>query len=198
VSDLRQHRQQPGLDRVLIDEQTVQQRVAQLGEEIGAYYSGRQPLLVGVLTGAFIFMADLARHMRIPLTIDFMAVSSYGHATVSSGVVRIIKDLDRAIEGQSILVVEDVVDSGRTLSYLIDVLQRRNPADIRIVTLLRKRKQDAIPVKVDWVGFDIPDEFVVGYGLDVAERFRNLPFIAVGKSGCPGSLGVGTTLEGLL
>ncbi len=198
MSDLRQHRQQPELDRVLIDEQTLQQRVAQLGEEIGAYYSGRQPLLVGVLTGAFIFMADLARHMRIPLTIDFMAVSSYGHATVSSGVVRIIKDLDRAIEGQFLLIVEDVVDSGRTLSYLIDVLQRRNPADIRIVTLLRKRKQDAIPVKVDWVGFDIPDEFVVGYGLDVAERFRNLPFIAVGKSACQGSLGVGTILERLL
>jgi len=170
----------PGeLERVLIDEATLQERVAALGREIAQVYRGQRPVLVGVLTGAFVFMADLVRHLPIDLDIDFMAVSSYGQATVTSGVVRIIKDLDRPIEGRDVLLVEDIVDSGLTLQYLLDVLRRRNPRSLRVVVLLRKQKPEAIQVPVDWVGFDIPDEFVVGYGLDAAGRFRNLPFIAV-------------------
>lgn len=167
------------LERVLIDEATLQRRVAELGEEIAREYHGKRPVLIGVLTGAFVFMADLVRHMPIELDIDFMAVSSYGQATVTSGVVRIIKDLDRPIEGRDVLLVEDIIDSGLTLQYLLDVLQRRNPRRLRVAVLLRKQKPGATQVPVDWVGFDIPDEFVVGYGLDAAGRFRNLPFIAV-------------------
>lgn len=170
----------PGeLERVLIDEATLQKRVAELGNEIAQAYRGQRPVLIGVLTGAFVFMADLIRHLPIELDVDFMAVSSYGQATVTSGVVRIIKDLDRPIEGRDVLLVEDIVDSGLTLQYLLDVLRRRNPRSLRVVVLLRKQKPEAIQVPVDWVGFDIPDEFVVGYGLDAAGRFRNLPFIAV-------------------
>lgn len=171
--------EQLGLERVLIDEETLQRRVAQLGAEISAYYQGKRPLLVGVLTGAFVFMADLVRHMPIPLGIDFIAVSSYGQATVTSGVVRILKDLDRPVEGEHILLVEDIVDSGLTLKYLSDLLRRRNPASLKVVALLRKQKEGALEVPIDWVGFEIPDEFVVGYGLDVGGRFRNLPFVAV-------------------
>jgi hypoxanthine phosphoribosyltransferase len=170
---------QEGIAHVLIDEPTLRQRVGELAREIRAYYRDRQPLLVGVLTGAFVFMADLSRELNIPVKIDFIAVSSYGNAMSSSGVVRILKDLDRAAEGESILIVEDIIDSGRTLNYLIELLQQRNPADIRIVALLKKRTREAIPIPVNWVGFEIPDEFVVGYGLDMAERYRNLPFIAV-------------------
>lgn len=168
-----------GISHILIDERTLQWRISELAREIRDYYSDRQPLLVGVLKGAFVFMADLAREMKIPLKIDFIAVSSYGNATTSSGVVRILKDLDRAAEGESILIVEDIIDSGHTLNYLIELLQQRNPADIRIVALLKKQKDAFVPVSADWVGFEIPDEFVVGYGLDVAERYRNLPYIAV-------------------
>ncbi|MCM8748029.1 hypoxanthine phosphoribosyltransferase [Thermomicrobiaceae bacterium CFH 74404] len=179
VQDDRVLAEKLGLERVLIDEETLQRRVGELGQEITGYYQGKRPLLIGVLTGAFVFMADLVRHMPIPLSIDFMAVSSYGQATVTSGVVRIIKDLDRPIEGEHILLVEDIVDSGLTLKYLSDVLRRRNPASFKVVALLRKQKAGALEVPIDWVGFDIPDEFVVGYGLDVAGKFRNLPFVAV-------------------
>lgn len=170
-----------GLERVLIDEDALGQRIRELGDEVGAAYGDSRPLLIGVLTGAFIFMGDLSRRMGIPLEVDFMAVSSYGQATESSGVVRIVKDLERSIEGQHVLIVEDIIDSGLTLQYLIDTLQRRNPASIRVVALLRKEKPDAIEVPVDWVGFEIPDEFVVGYGLDKAGQYRNLPFIAVAQ-----------------
>lgn len=170
-----------GLDRVLIDEDTLKGRVAELGREIGAYYGDRCPLLVGVLTGAFVFMADLSRAMAVPLRVDFMAVSSYGLGTTTSGAVRILKDLDRSIEGEHLLVVEDIIDSGLTLEYLLDGLRRRNPADIRLVALLEKTKERAATVRADWVGFEIPDEFVVGYGLDIAERYRNLPFIAIAR-----------------
>jgi hypoxanthine phosphoribosyltransferase len=170
-----------GLERVLIDESSLGSRVDELGIEVGAAYEDSRPLLIGVLTGAFIFMGDLSRCMRIPLDIDFMAVSSYGASTESSGVVQIVKDLNRPIEGRDVLIVEDIIDSGLTLQYLIDTLQRRNPASIKVVALLRKDKPDAIDVPVDWVGFDIPDEFVVGYGLDKAGEYRNLPFIAVAK-----------------
>ncbi len=170
------------LERVLIDEETLQRRVAELGQEIAQAYQGQRPVLVGILTGAFVFMADLIRHLPIELDVDFMAVSSYGQATVTSGIVRILKDLDRPIEGRDVLLVEDIVDSGLTLEYLLDVLRRRNPRSLRVVVLLKKQKPDARHVPVDWVGFEIPDEFVVGYGLDAAGRFRNLPFIAVYRS----------------
>ncbi|MEX2425192.1 MAG: hypoxanthine phosphoribosyltransferase [Thermomicrobiaceae bacterium] len=178
LMDIRLHR---GLDRVLIDEGALADRVQELGDEIGVVYQQTTPLLVGVLTGAFVFMADLSRRMGVPLDVDFMAVSSYGQATESSGVVRIVKDLDRSIEGRDLLIVEDIIDSGLTLQYLIDSLERRNPASIRVVALLRKEKPDAINVPVNWVGFEIPDEFVVGYGLDKSGQYRNLPFIAVAK-----------------
>lgn len=177
IREIRLHR---GLSRVLIDEETLQKRVAELGREISAYYGDRKPLLIGVLTGGFMFMADLARSMEIPLRIEFMAVSSYGSATSTSGVVRILKDLDHPIEGEHILLVEDIIDSGLTLNYLREVLRGRNPADIRLVSLLRKQRERLAPVEVDWVGFEIPDEFVLGYGLDGAGKFRNLPFIAIG------------------
>lgn len=170
-----------GLERVLIEESALEQRVQELGDEVGSEYQGSPPLLIGVLTGAFIFMGDLSRRMGVPLDVDFMAVSSYGKATESSGVVRIVKDLNRSIEGRHVLIVEDIIDSGLTLQYLIDTLQRRNPASMRVVALLRKDKPDAIDVPVDWVGFDIPDEFVVGYGLDKAGQYRNLPFIGVAQ-----------------
>jgi hypoxanthine phosphoribosyltransferase len=132
-----------------------------------------------VLTVAVAFMTDLMREMTVPVTLDFMAVSSYGAATTSSGVVRILKDLNDDIEGRRVLVVEDIVDSGLTLQYLLDVLERRNPADIKVVSLLKKEKPGAIEVQVDRIGFTIPDEFVVGYGLDYAGRYRNLPYVGV-------------------
>ena len=178
LTDTPLHR---GLERVLIDEATLETRVAELGDELGSVYRDSPPLLIGVLNGAFIFMSDLSRRMSVPLEVDFMAVSSYGQATESSGIVRIIKDLERSIEGRDVLIVEDIIDSGLTLQYLIDTLQRRNPSSIRVVALLRKKKPEAIDVPVDWVGFEIPDEFVVGYGLDKAGQFRNLPVIAVAQ-----------------
>lgn len=170
-----------GLDRVLIDEEALARRVRELGDEVAGAYTDTRPLLIGVLTGAFIFMSDLSRRMAVPLDVEFMAVSSYGQATETSGVVRILKDLDKSIEGRDVLIVEDIIDSGLTLQYLVDTLRRRNPASLRIVALLRKDKPDAVNVPVDWVGFEIPDEFVVGYGLDKAGRYRNLPFIAVAQ-----------------
>ncbi len=176
LQDIRLHR---GLERILIDEVTLQTRIDDLGQEIGEFYRDDEPLLIGVLTGGFMFMSDLTRALRVPLKVDFMAVSSYGDASSTSGVVRIIKDLDRPIEGRRVLIVEDIIDSGLTLSYLIDVLGRRQPIDIRLVALLKKDRPRAVEVNVDWVGFEIPDEFVVGYGLDYAGKFRNLPFIAI-------------------
>jgi hypoxanthine phosphoribosyltransferase len=179
VSKLLDIRLHSGLERILIDEETLSRRVTELGREIGELYGNCHPLLIGVLTGGFMFMADLSRSMAVPLRVDFMAVSSYGDATSTTGVVRILKDLDRTIENRHILIVEDIIDSGLTLSYLVDVLRRRKPADIRIVALLKKERPRTVVVEADWVGFEIPDEFVVGYGLDFAGKYRNLPFIAV-------------------
>jgi len=179
VSSLRDISLHSGLECVLIEEETLQRRVAELGREIGEFYGDQHPLLIGVLTGGFMFMADLSRSMAVPLLVDFMAVSSYGDATSTTGVVRILKDLDRSIEGRHVLIVEDIIDSGLTLSYLVDVLRRRKPADIRIVALLKKARTRAVAVDADWVGFEIPDAFVVGYGLDYAGKYRNLPFIAI-------------------
>lgn len=168
-----------GVAKILITEQELQRRIYELGRELDRRYEGKAPLMVGVLNGAVAFMTDLMRAMTVPVEVDFMAVSSYGASTKSSGVVRIIKDLNNEIEDRDVLVVEDIVDSGLTLQYLLDVLQRRNPASLEVVALLRKNKPDAIDVRVDLAGFDIPDEFVVGYGLDYAERYRNLPYVAV-------------------
>jgi hypoxanthine phosphoribosyltransferase len=168
-----------GVARILIDAEKIRERTVELAKVLDEEYGSDVPLLVGVLNGAVAFMTDLMRAMTIPLEIDFMAVSSYGAATESSGVVRILKDLDREIEGRRIVVVEDIVDSGLTLQYLLDVLQRRNPRDVRVVALLKKEKPDALEVPVDQIGFTIPDEFVIGYGLDYAGKYRNLPYVAV-------------------
>jgi len=167
------------VSEVLIDEDRLRARVAELGEEISADYAGRDLLLVGVLKGAVFFMADLMRHLTIPCEIDFMAISSYGDSTDSSGVVRILKDLDINIEGRHVLVVEDIIDSGLTLSYLIRNLEAREPATLEICALLTKPERREIDVPVRYVGFEIPNRFVIGYGLDFAERYRNLPYVGV-------------------
>ena len=172
-------RREHGVARILLSEESIQKRIRELATDVDSWFPEETPLLVGVLTGAVSFMTDLMRALSIPMVVDFMAVSSYGAATKSSGVVRILKDLNDEIEGRHVVVVEDIVDSGLTLQYLLDVLQRRNPASLRVVALLKKEKPDAIEVKVDLIGFTIPDEFVIGYGLDYAGEYRNLPYVAV-------------------
>src|SRR5947199_4908487 len=164
---------------VLIDQDTLQRRIAELGEEISADYAGRDLLLVGVLKGAVFFMADLMRKLTIPCEVDFMAISSYGASTDSSGVVQILKDLDINIEGRHVLVVEDIIDSGLTLSYLMRNLQSREPATLEICALLTKPTRREIDVPVRYVGFETPNRFVIGYGLDFGERYRNLPYVGV-------------------
>jgi hypoxanthine phosphoribosyltransferase len=164
---------------VLIEADALRARVAELGEEISAYYEGRDLLLIGVLKGAVFFMADLMRHLTVPCEVDFMAISSYGAQTDSSGVVRILKDLDINIEGRNVLVVEDIIDSGLTLSYLMRNLESREPASLEVCALLTKPGRREIDVPVRWIGFEIPNRFVIGYGLDFAERYRNLPYVGV-------------------
>jgi hypoxanthine phosphoribosyltransferase len=164
---------------VLIDRETLAGRVAELGAEISADYEGRDLLLIGVLKGAVFFMADLMRHLTVPCEVDFMAISSYGDATDSSGIVRILKDLDINIEGRHVLVVEDIIDSGLTLSYLMRNLESREPESLEICALLTKPSRREIDVAVRWIGFEIPNKFVIGYGLDFAERYRNLPYVGV-------------------
>ena len=167
------------ISETLIDEETLKARVAELGEEISNDYARLDVLLVGVLKGAVFFMSDLMRHLTIPCEIDFMAISSYAGQTESSGVVRILKDLDMSIEGRHVLVVEDIIDSGLTLSYLMRNLESREPASLEICALLTKPERREIDVAVRYVGFDIPNRFVVGYGLDFGEKYRNLPYVAV-------------------
>ena len=164
---------------ILIDEETLAARVAGLGAEVSADYEGRDLLLIGVLKGAVFFMADLMRHLTVACEVDFMAISSYGDSTDSSGIVRILKDLDINIEGRDVLVVEDIIDSGLTLSYLMRNLESREPASLEVCALLTKPARREIDVPVRYVGFEIPNRFVVGYGLDFAERYRNLPYVAV-------------------
>jgi len=164
---------------VLIDESTLQARIVELGAEISSDYAGRDLLLVGVLKGAVFFMADLMRELQVPCEIDFMAISSYGAATDSSGVVRILKDLDINVAGRDVLVVEDIIDSGLTLSYLMRNLRARKPASLEVCALLTKPERREIEVPVRYTGFEIPNRFVIGYGLDFAERYRNLPYVAV-------------------
>ncbi|HET7488615.1 MAG TPA: hypoxanthine phosphoribosyltransferase [Acidimicrobiales bacterium] len=178
----------PNLGKVVVSEADLQRRIAELGERLTEDYLGRVPLLVGVLKGAFVFMADLARVIRLPLEFDFMAVSSYGSATKTSGVVRIVKDLDLDLTGRHVLVVEDIVDSGLTLSYLRRNLAARGPASLEVCALLVKEGLQKADLKLRYVGFTIPPEFVVGYGLDAGERYRNLPYVC----GYVGPMGVGT------
>ena len=172
-------RDDPHLVGEVISSTELSNRVAELGAEISRDYQGKNLLLVGVLKGAFLFMSDLARQIEVPVEFDFMAVSSYGAATQTSGVVRILKDLDIDLTGRDVIVVEDIIDSGLTLSYLVRNLKFRNPASISVCALLVKDGVDPTELELRYVGFNIPQEFVVGYGLDVAERYRNLPYIAL-------------------
>lgn len=167
--------------KVLLDEETIRARVAELGAQITCDYAGKKPFFLGVLKGCYVFMSDLVRHVDLPCTMDFMAVSSYGSGTSTTGAVRITKDLNQDIEGRDLIIVEDILDSGVTLSYLKNYLGNRNPATIKIVTLLDKPARRRADIYADYFGFTVPDEFVVGYGLDYAEYYRNLPYIGVLK-----------------
>lgn len=170
------------IERVVLSEEQIRERVEALGARISEDYDGEAVLMVAVLRGAALFIADLSRSIRTPLEIDFMAVSSYGSSTKSSGVVRIIKDLEEDIEGRHVIVVEDILDTGLTLKYLLKNLASRKPASLEVCTLLNKEGKQRVPISCKYVGFDVADEFVVGYGLDYAERYRNLPYIGVLKS----------------
>ena len=163
----------------MISEVELRERIVELGKKISEDYAEKELHLICILRGGAFFMCDLARHISIPVTIDFMCLSSYGDAKESSGIVRIAKDLDDAIEGKEVLIVEDIIDTGRTLHYLLDVLHHRNPKSLKLCTLLDKPDRREIDVPVDYIGFSIPDEFVVGYGLDFAQKYRNLPYVGV-------------------
>lgn len=170
------------IEKILISEEQINYRLKELGEMINRDYKDKDNiLLVGVLKGAVIFMADIIRKINLPVQVDFMAVSSYGASTESSGVVRILKDLEEDVEGKHLLIIEDIIDSGLTLSYLYNILKSRKPASIKICALLDKPTRRKVDIKVDYLGFEIPDYFVVGYGLDYGERYRNLPYICVLK-----------------
>ena len=169
------------IEKTVISEDEIKAKTEELAKVIAKDYDGKEVLLVGVLKGAVMFMSDFARALPLPVQLEFMAVSSYGSSTSSSGIVRILKDLDKDISGKHVLVVEDIIDSGLTLSWLLKNLGARNPASIEVVTLLRKPDAIKVPVDVKYVGFDIPNEFVVGYGLDYAERYRDMPYIGVLK-----------------
>ena len=166
------------IGRILLAEDVLQARVRELGEQLTQDYAGRRPVMVTVLKGALMFVADLLRAVRLPIELDVMAVSSYGDDTRSSGIVRIVKDLDTSVTGRDVVVVEDIVDSGLTLRYLLDHIQARQPASLATVSLLAREGRQHPGITVDYVGFEIPDLFVIGYGLDVAQRYRNLPYIA--------------------
>lgn len=165
--------------RVLVSEEEVDKRIKEVGEQISKDYEGQEVHVICVLKGGVFFMCELAKRITVPLSMDFMSVSSYGNEKQSSGVVKIVKDLDEALEDKNVIIVEDIIDSGRTLSYLVEILKKRNPKSLKICTLLDKPERRVTDVKVDYVGFNIPDEFVVGYGLDFAQKYRNLPFIGV-------------------
>ncbi len=166
---------------VLLTESEVDKRIKEIGEQISRDYAGESVHLVCVLKGGSFFMCELAKRITVPVSIDFMSVSSYGGDTKSSGVVRIVKDLDESLKDKHVIVIEDIVDSGRTLNYLLEMLQNRGPADVKLCTLLDKPERRVVEVKVDYKGFEIPDEFVVGYGLDYNQKYRNLPYIGMVK-----------------
>ena len=165
--------------KVLLSHDAIQARIQEMGREIAKDYAGREPHLVGVLKGAFTFLSDLARAIELPMTLDFIAVSSYGAATKTSGEVRLVKDLDQGLEGRDLLVVEDIVDTGLTLNYLLNLLKARGPRSLKVATLLSKPSRRLVQIPVDYVGFSIDDHFVVGYGLDFNEKYRNLRDIVV-------------------
>ncbi len=165
--------------KVMLSEEEVDKRIKELGEQISKDYEGKSVHLICILKGGVFFMCELAKRISVPVSMDFMAVSSYGAGTSSSGIVKIIKDLDDPIEGKDVIIVEDIIDSGRTLSHLIDLLGQRKPNSIRLCTLLDKPDRRVVDVKVEYVGYNIPDEFVVGYGLDYNQKYRNLPYIGV-------------------
>lgn len=165
--------------KVLIDEEKIMQRVAEMGAEITKDYEGKDLVVICILRGGVIFMSDLAKQIKLPIRMDFMAVSSYGLSTKSSGVVRILKDLDEDVEGKDVLIVEDIVDTGLTLHYLVDYLKSRGPKSVKVCCFLDKPTRRKIEVPIDYIGFDIPDRFVVGYGLDYAQKYRNLPYVSV-------------------
>ncbi len=173
------HTMHDDIEKVLVTEEELHQAAQRLGAQISKDYAGRRLKVISVLKGSVVFLADLIRAIDVPLELDFMAVSSYGAGVKTSGVVRIIKDLDKPIEGYDVLIVEDILDSGMTLSYLKELLQERGPASIKIATLLDKPERRQTDVKADYVGFVIPDDFVVGYGLDYAEKYRNLPYVGI-------------------
>lgn len=165
--------------RVLLSEEELDQRIAQIGQQISQEYAGESVHLICILKGSIFFTCELAKRITVPVTIDFMCVSSYGSSTVSSGVIQIKKDLDESIEGKNVIVIEDIIDTGRTLKYLLEDLTKRNPKTLRLCTLLDKPDRRVTDVKTDYTGFEIPDEFVVGYGLDYDQRYRNLPYIGI-------------------
>ena len=165
--------------KVMIPEAEVDAKIAELGKKISEDYAGKQVHLICILKGSVFFTCELAKRITVPVSLDFMSVSSYGDGTASSGIVKIAKDLDESLEGKDVIVIEDIIDSGRTLYYLMDVLGKRQPNSLRLCTLLDKPDRRVRDVKVDYVGFEIPDEFVVGYGLDYAQKYRNLPYIGI-------------------
>jgi len=175
---------QEKIEEILILENQIKKRIDELGEKISQDYNGKELFCIGVLRGAIIFLADLVRCIKVPMVIDFMSISSYGASTQSSGVVRILKDLDESIENKDVLIVEDIVDTGLTLNYLLRMLKSRNPASIKVCTLLNKKERRQIDIPIDYCGFEIPDKFVVGYGLDFNGLYRNIPYILVLKSSC--------------
>ena len=169
------------IDEILIPEAALQSRIREIGRAISSDYDGKEPLLVGILIGAFVLLSDLLRSIRIPCQVDFMATSSYGDATESSGIVRILKDLDQSIEGRHVLIVDDIIDTGLTMDYLLETLRARYPASLRVCALLDKVPRRKRAVRIDYRGFEIPDKFVVGYGLDYSGRYRNVSFVCVLK-----------------
>ena len=179
------------VEEVLIPEEVLQDRIRELGRRVSTEYNSKEPLLVGILTGAFVFMADLLRSITIPCHVDFMATASYGAGTESSGIVRILKDINQSIEGRHVLVVDDIIDTGLTMDYLLETLKARYPASLRVCALLDKRPRRRREVAIDFSGFEIPDKFVIGYGLDYAGLYRNLPFIGVLKPELYGDITTG-------
>jgi len=164
---------------VLIDQETVEKRIAEMAEQLSKEYEGKSVHLIGILKGSVFFLTALAQKMSVPVTMDFIQVSSYGDGTKSSGIVKFNKDLDETIEGKNVILVEDILDSGRTLSYVLEVMRGRMPADLKVITLLDKPERRVVPVELDMTGFVVPDEFIVGYGLDYAQKYRNLPYIGI-------------------
>lgn len=169
------------IKEVLVSEEEIEKRVKELGDIITKEYMDKDLVVIGILKGAVIFMSELVKNIKLPITIDFMAVSSYGKSNISTGEVRIIKDLDFSVEGKELLIVEDIIDTGLTLNYLTDILKKRGANSVKICTLLDKAEKRSVEVKVDYLGFEIPDEFVVGFGLDYAEMYRNLPYVGALK-----------------